>query len=230
MIINMYKEILLKDYNNIFLNNKRINENALKTALDIRKFEIELYWKRATYFWAFIAVIFAGYFSVSQGSANHDVILMVICCLGLVFSLSWYMVNKGSKFWQNNWEYHVDLLENKINGPLYKTIIYNSDISTNRPSKPYPFSVSKINQMLSFFLVMVWLILAVITLVKTFLNINIAWRESYKFIDLVFNILIVVGTVCFATIMFKKSRSKFREYVKDDEKDKIKIIQRENIL
>ena len=31
---------------------------ALAYALDIRKFEIELYWKRGTYFWAFIAAAF----------------------------------------------------------------------------------------------------------------------------------------------------------------------------
>ncbi|TQP38712.1 hypothetical protein FLM09_19635 [Vibrio cholerae] len=35
------------------------NKLALDYALDIRKFEIELYWKRATYFWALIAVALA---------------------------------------------------------------------------------------------------------------------------------------------------------------------------
>ena len=29
-------------------------EAALRAALDIRKFEIELYWRRAAYFWTFI--------------------------------------------------------------------------------------------------------------------------------------------------------------------------------
>lgn len=37
---------------------------AFDQVSDIRKFEIELYWKRATYFWALIAVAFAGYFSI----------------------------------------------------------------------------------------------------------------------------------------------------------------------
>ena len=37
---------------------------ALKAALDIRKFEIELYWKRAAYFWTLIAASFAGYGAV----------------------------------------------------------------------------------------------------------------------------------------------------------------------
>ena len=36
-------------------------KKALDLALEIRKFEIELYWKRATYFWAFITVAIAGY-------------------------------------------------------------------------------------------------------------------------------------------------------------------------
>ena len=36
-------------------------KEALRFALEIRKFEIELYWKRGTYFWAFIAVAFAAY-------------------------------------------------------------------------------------------------------------------------------------------------------------------------
>jgi len=37
---------------------------TLEHALEVRKFEIELYWKRTTYFWAFIASSFAGYFVV----------------------------------------------------------------------------------------------------------------------------------------------------------------------
>jgi hypothetical protein len=50
------------DYLSQFSGCKR-NE-ALKNALDIRKFEIEMYWKRATYFWAFITLAFTAYFAV----------------------------------------------------------------------------------------------------------------------------------------------------------------------
>jgi hypothetical protein len=38
---------------------KRLIENALAKAHEIRSFEIELYWKRSTYFWIFQASIFA---------------------------------------------------------------------------------------------------------------------------------------------------------------------------
>ncbi|PNK76643.1 hypothetical protein CEQ35_022730 [Yersinia enterocolitica] len=34
---------------------------ALEKAHEIRKFEIELYWKRTAYFWTLIAAMFAGF-------------------------------------------------------------------------------------------------------------------------------------------------------------------------
>lgn len=37
-----------------------VRKKALENILDIRKFEIEMYWKRATYFWTFIGAVFVG--------------------------------------------------------------------------------------------------------------------------------------------------------------------------
>lgn len=73
-------------------------EKALEHALDIKKFEIELYWKRATYFWALIAVTFAGFFRIISSSIedNKDVYVFVIGCIGLFFTWAWFLVNKGS--------------------------------------------------------------------------------------------------------------------------------------
>ena len=44
-----------EEYRSRFLNDRDCNNNALLQALDIRKYEIDHYWKRATYFWTFIA-------------------------------------------------------------------------------------------------------------------------------------------------------------------------------
>ena len=57
-------------------------------------------------------------------------------------------VNKGSKFWQENWEQHVCLLENE---PLYDVFLNpKGNGSWYNPFKEYDFSVSKINLFLSF--------------------------------------------------------------------------------
>jgi uncharacterized membrane protein YedE/YeeE len=141
---------------------------ALNIALEIRKFEIEHYWKRATYFWAFIATALAGYVTVL---ASRDIppsqkadALLAASCLGVVFSVAWYFVNRASKFWQENWEKHVDLLEDTVIGPLYKTVLSDDSLRFWRPWGPYPFSVSKLNQILSFFVMVLFLMLTGATL------------------------------------------------------------------
>jgi hypothetical protein len=144
-------------------------KEALAHALEIRRFEIELYWKRATYFWTFIAAAFAAYGIIQSNSdlTQKRHLSVLVSVLGFVFSFAWQAVNRGSKKWQENWENHVALLEDEVIGPLYKTII-------TRPSPeglpqrikhyltgPSSYSVSKINQIISLFVLGVWLLLAV---------------------------------------------------------------------
>ena len=151
----------------------KVRKAALEHALDIRKFEIELYWKRATYFWTFIAATFAGYGAVfvsknseiSKADLSKTDLLVVLSCLGVVFSFGWFLVNRGSKQWQENWENHVDMLEDEVIGPLYKTVL-------SRPSPneiceylrrlftgPSSFSVSNINQIISLYVTFIFIFL-----------------------------------------------------------------------
>jgi hypothetical protein len=141
-------------------------KSALEHALDIRKFEIDLYWKRATYFWAFIGATFAGYGAVQVTStASKKDLSVVLSCLGVVFSFGWFCANKGSKQWQENWENHVDMLEDDIIGPLYKTVLGRpkpdglEDCLRALVTGPGPLSVSKINQIISLFVTVLWCVL-----------------------------------------------------------------------
>lgn len=158
------EHISQKDYDELFAGKE---EKALTHALDIRKFEIELYWKRATYFWTFIGATFAGFIGVRASALTHKAELSVmLSCLGVVFSFAWFLVNRGSKFWQENWEKHVDILENKITGPLYKTVLSRNfdDFTKYERMKdwitgPSAISVSKINQLISLYVFLLWLAL-----------------------------------------------------------------------
>jgi hypothetical protein len=128
---------------------RTMRAEALKYALDIRKFEIDFYWKRTTYFWTLIAALFAGYFLLlSKGNTSSSAIFL-IACIGLILSAGWYLVNRGSKYWQENWERHVDLLEDEISGPLYKTTIATQEFNFWHLHDGYPYSVSKVNQLIS---------------------------------------------------------------------------------
>jgi len=147
-----------------------VTEKALEHALDIRKFEIELYWKRATYFWTFIGATLAAFLAVYASSSLTKPIQqdlsVLLSCLGLVFSFAWVLVNRGSKFWQENWEQHVDALEDNLTGPLYKTIMPKKESHWLVNSSQ--ISVSKINQLVSVYISLLWFTLLINTLYPNF--------------------------------------------------------------
>jgi len=162
--------ITQEQYDDLFKKDTKVLEKALEQAYQIRKFEIELYWKRATYFWTFIGAAFVGYAAFFNTTSNpvaqnpkREVIIVLIACIGFVFSVAWHCVNKGSKFWQENWENHVELLEDEVFGPIYKTLAQRPDHSRLFPLSivdffvaPKPFSVSKVNQLVSTFMALIW--------------------------------------------------------------------------
>ncbi len=169
-------------------------KEAYMQAADIRKFEIELFWKRGTYYWAFILAAFTAHFallgmlfSTCSPTMNQEFSLKKLCELpGLsifalsltaffcfFFSLAWTLVNKGSKFWQKNWEAHIDVLEEHVTGRLHETYL-NTECDKNDFSscpldvKAYDYSVTKITMLtsillsiVSFGLVMVYVVVLI---------------------------------------------------------------------
>jgi hypothetical protein len=185
-----------------------IAKKAHELALDIRKFEIQLYWHRTAYFWALIAAAYAGYFVVQSSEYIEDrsFIAFVIACIGFVFSVAWFFVNRGSKFWQENWENHVDMLEDDIAGPLYKTIL-------QRPAKepdwferhiygPSSKSVSKINQWVSSFTILIWVLLALRAVIPLDFRAPISWMH----------VSVLAITLIFAWLLWKKTGTHLGEH------------------
>lgn len=166
--MNKPKRISESEYQDAFSERKR---GALKRAWKIRKFEIDLYWRRATYFWTFIGASFAGYGAVQASStltpAEKGDLSVWLSCVGLVVSFAWFLGNKGSKQWQENWENHIDMLEDEVVGPLYKTVLRRTDPSGRwgyvkewiTGPGPWQFSVSKVNQLVSLYVCLLWLFL-----------------------------------------------------------------------
>lgn len=169
---------------------KSVKEKAFERAHDIRKFEIELYWKRTTYFWAFIAASFAGYFAIltSKELSNKDQYLFLIESIGFIFSLGWFFVNRASKHWQLNWEKVIDSLEDEITGSLMKTHIVNHNRFWQL-TLSYRFSVSRINQIISIFITVIWILLMILTSVEIIYNCKFALNGSWLYPINVFTII-----------------------------------------
>ena len=201
------REYSQEEYDNDFSINKR--GAALEHALDIRKFEIELYWKRATYFWTFIGATFAGFIAVqASSSSNRQDLSIMLSCLGLVFSFAWFCVNRGSKHWQENWEKHVDLLEDEVTGPLYKVVLSRRNPNTIKGkvahliSGPSPVSVTKINQIISLYISFLWLGVLCYALPSFDLSAKINW----------FYTVLIIASFVTCILFLKLGRSYSDEY------------------
>lgn len=189
------------EYLKLFLNKDK-KEKALKYAHDIRTFEIELYWKRATYFWAILAVAFAGYFTAQSNGNSFGA--TVISYIGLILGFAWYLVNRGSSRWQQNWEFHVDLLEDDVTGPLYKTLINSKLYSFWDIAGAYPFSPTRVNAIISIFATCVWFPL----ILKA--NHDLLLDDSTGQFEAVLSILLGVGCAIAVTALFRSGRSRKR--------------------
>jgi hypothetical protein len=157
-----YNPITEEEYLKMFRGNgssQDINKlvNAHKLAWETRNFEIDKFWIRTAFFGGFTALIFNGYINILSGThpisiKNLDIYLIF---LGIIFSVAWVLSIFGSKFWQENWEAHIDMLEDEITGPLYKTIYCEKWWQC--------FSVSGINKFLVFVIIGIWIILLFMT-------------------------------------------------------------------
>jgi hypothetical protein len=136
-------------------------------------------------------------------------------CIGLVLSTSWYLVNRGSKYWQENWERHVDALENDFTGPIYKTTISKEQFRWWKPWDGYPFSVSKVNQLTSLFIALVWLALAIFSFPPLRL---LAWIVMAKeYILAVCTVSFIVLLICYGQSRPPKKPRKIDFYKSDFE-------------
>jgi hypothetical protein len=210
-----FKEInTLKEYYDLFDQDKL--QEVFEQIVDIRKFEIELYWKRASYFWTFNSAIVAGYILLATIDIKNatetlranelikEEFQFLLNSFGIIFSIAWYFVNRGSKFWQVNWERHMGVMEEKVFGSLYKTTNYMPYyLSPRRFANlvgPFPFSVSKINHLLNLFLISVWALLYILFIkdnLQYFNNLNDYW----------FFKTIVLLTLLFVFSLFKYGRT-----------------------
>src|SRR4051812_11562139 len=97
------------DQNNPDLMNKRED-----TALAARALELDLFWRRALFFWGFIASAFVG---LATTYSHHPWLGIAISCFGLVCSFCWTLANRGSKFWYEAWE---QVIKNQRLGALFE--------------------------------------------------------------------------------------------------------------
>lgn len=218
--------------------NKTVLEHAFGFANSCRDKEIDRFWTRGLYFWGFIAASFGAYMAVFNASLKNDsgikiqlsfesilemsftakTALFVLSFICFIFCLSWLLVHKGSKFWQQNWEHHICYLENEYMGKIYKSHLdsennkkFNKNIfKTNA----YDFSVSKISLLCSMLLTVCSFCLAIfhlIIIVTSTFGFNYEDIKSWNLyvinaVKIILVVLLLIGTVFFLWYFWKHSK------------------------
>ena len=158
--------------------------NLYDKVLELRKFEIENFWKRTLFFWGTIALIYAGFFN-----ANLNDYQIIIPLIGLLFNLIFSLSTRGSKYWQEHWETIAVVYENELKFSLFSHDTQNL-VNKNSKSvltKPYRFSVSKLTMLLSDLSVFLWLFLWIQQLIELFKDSKLKTLISQAGVYILFN-------------------------------------------
>jgi hypothetical protein len=146
-----------------------------EVAVQIRNFEIELFWKRSIFFWGFIASAFIGYAALRKD--NPDLAFPIVC-FGLVCSFAWTLLNRGSKYWQESWESKVEKSELEVTGKFFaeeESIQYNKGCWL----RARKYSVSKLAIALSDYVSVLWFSLLAAELIRKYAPNYVETLKSY---------------------------------------------------
>jgi hypothetical protein len=89
-----------------------------EVALQTRQLEISLFWQRSLFFWGFISAAFV---AVAALKSDQPMLSLLVSGFGFVCSFSWTLVNRGSKYWQEQWETKIEMAERPVTGPFFRT-------------------------------------------------------------------------------------------------------------
>ncbi|MGC2694963.1 MAG: hypothetical protein WA738_04150, partial [Candidatus Angelobacter sp.] len=97
--------------------NSTTDTRRFEVALQTRQLEISLFWQRSLFFWGFISAAFV---AIAALKNDQPTLSLLISGFGFVCSFSWALVNRGSKYWQEQWETKIEVAEKSVTGPFFR--------------------------------------------------------------------------------------------------------------
>jgi hypothetical protein len=133
------------------------NLKTLEIADQVRRFEISLFWTRSLFFWGFSTTALVAYGAAFKAKATD--LQFGAGCVGLVCAVAWTLVNRGSKYWQENWERKADQAQSKLelSVELFAPPERQPEIREGWLWRAKHFSVSGATIAFSDFTILVWL-------------------------------------------------------------------------
>jgi len=128
---------------------------------DIRKFETENFWKRSTFFWSTLVLVFGGYvLALKEGSQYKYEISVTIALIACIYTTIFSLSTRGSKFWQDWWEEKAKDYEKFQKFNLFRQDMTETIRLESKKHffllRPRRWSVSKLTMVLSDMTALIW--------------------------------------------------------------------------
>ncbi len=209
---------------------------AYKECSENRRFEIERYWGRSTYFSVFLGAILVAVGGVVSWETDKitdlwleaktikAIALFILTYVGTLLSLVWFYVGKGSKEWQKVYEMRMYYLENYVTGGFHKIFSVPNEVEDegNRvyPNplfslREYPYSVSKLNLVVSLSAFIIWGILWIFYsayLYSHFLEDGVGMEISNSFYNNKY--IYIIGGVIGGILLYRPIRKWICDFIK----------------
>jgi hypothetical protein len=114
--------------------NYELRKLEFEKSLEIRNFEISNFWKRSWFFGALIIAIASGYYVLKSTCKTAMPVStipvstmppIILSFIGFLVSLAQCLMNRGSKYWQERWEYKTKNRESALGIDVTKTERYH---------------------------------------------------------------------------------------------------------
>jgi hypothetical protein len=183
----------------------KIKDKRYDVSLQTRNFEIELFWKRSAFFWAFITAAFGGYAALRHFDSD---LAIVIACFGSVCALAWTLANRGSKYWQETWEARVEQNEGEVTGALFAGEDEPEQTHKGCWLQARRYSVSKLTTALSDYVFSLWISIVAWELLRRYAPETVQpWLKEASLT------LYVVASAIFLVLLLVFGRSSRRPHV-----------------
>lgn len=174
-----------------------------------RKLEIKNLWQRSIFLATFLVLCYKGYGALVGKMIDNrcftdcdpceiDIIAIFISLIGIIMSILWIAMAKGSKAWQEVYEDAIGKIENELTIPLYCRSNSPQGDESKRDmcilsTKGGPYSPSKINIVIGQVSLVIWILIFVVHIVRQF-NITIRVDEL--------NCLTLMGIIVLVVIIW----------------------------
>lgn len=181
---------------------ERKNElNLYEKILELRKFEIENFWKRTLFFWGTLAIVLTAYFKGDFA----DKYLSFISLIGFLYNIIFSFSVRGSKYWQEHWEEMAGIYEDNSNFKLLTEPPFKPQLNSIL-TYPYRFSVSKLTMLLSDITVLMWGMFWIKDIInlfrKSYLKFEFSYSSNFEFFTfgvIMFHVIIIFYFIIFFT-------------------------------